>query len=221
MSENLSDKKILNLLSNNRFWVLAFGVTLSLIIFGFVEQFVPSGSLREIRLQQIYGFISLGLIVFSLMISPLVKIFPKFRFNSYLQYIRRPLGVLAFYYALLHSSIAFFLNLGGVGGLKYLDSKFLVATIFAFIALFILFLLSITSTDWAVNKIGIRNWKKLHRLIYLGVILIIVHFFLIGTHFSRFTIYSVLTIGILLSLFALEFARIRKVQGKKKNNHVK
>lgn len=49
-------------------------------------------------------------------------------------------------------------------------------TAIGFSAFILLFLLAITSTNKMVRRLG-KRWKKLHKSIYLIIILVIVHFY--------------------------------------------
>ena len=91
---------------------------------------------------------------------------------------------MAFYFALLHGAIALFGELGGFTGLSYLDFQTVNVIFVGFIAIFIMFLLAITSFDFIVKKITFQRWKLLNRLIYLAGILILVHVTLIGVNYS-------------------------------------
>lgn len=200
----------MKLFKNKRFWILVYGLLASLFFWGLVQQFVPPGKTQEIRLQQIYGFVSFLLISFVLMTSFINKIVKKPKIVSYLNYIRRPLGVLAFYFALLHAVIGYFVNLGGIEGIKFLDNRFLLATIFGFIALIILAVLTSVSFDKAVSKFGIKRWLKINKLVYLALFLASLHFVLIGTHFSSLNVYSLSVYIMLISIIVYELYRRMK-----------
>ena len=51
--------------------------------------------------------------------------------------------------------------------------------IVATLAWIIMFILALTSNNFSVKKIGARNWKKLHRIVYLATIFITLHVMLI------------------------------------------
>jgi sulfoxide reductase heme-binding subunit YedZ len=89
--------------------------------------------------------------------------------------VRRALGLFAFFYAALHFSIFI--------GIDYsFDWTQILETItqkryivVGFSALIILVSLAATSFKWWMAKLG-KNWKILHRLIYLAAPLVILHF---------------------------------------------
>jgi len=220
MTKPANNNRLDKLLSNSRFWVLSFGLICSLIIYGLVQQFVPAGTLQTIRLEQTFGFVSLGLLFLALLVTPLTKVFPKLPYKDAYLHSRRAIGVLAFYYAALHSVIAFFKQLQGFTGLKYLGSTYQVSLLAAIVALFILFLMAITSTDWAVRTLTFKNWKRLQRFVYLASILILLHVLLIVTHYINHTIYFYLTLAVVAVLVALEIVRVvkGKINGGKRKN---
>ena len=183
---------------------------MSLVILGLVQQYVPSGNLQTIRLEQVYGFTSLFLLFLALLATPLTKTIPNLPFKEGYLHSRRAIGVLTFYYAALHVGIAFFKQLDGFHGLKYLDNTYLVSIIAGVSALFILMLMALTSTDWAVRTLTFKNWKRLHRLVYVAGWLIVLHVFLIGTHYIRHTIYFYITIITIALLVVLEIIRVMK-----------
>lgn len=52
--------------------------------------------------------------------------------------------------------------------------------IFGSLAFPVFFLMAATSTDWAVEKLGTKRWKNVHRLVYFGYGLAITHFLIIN-----------------------------------------
>ena len=125
--------------------------------------------IREITFRT--GRDALVLLMLSLAVTPLNRFFGL----RMVVRVRRALGVYAFVYASLH-----FLTFIG------LDYQFDLALIvegivqkpFAlvgFIAFLTLIPLVVTSTNGWKKRLG-RNWKRIHRLVYLTGVLAIVHF---------------------------------------------
>lgn len=90
--------------------------------------------------------------------------------------VRRMLGLFAFSYGLLH-----FLFYLGVD--QFFDMRAVFADIakrkfilVGFSALVVLSILAATSTKRAVRKMGYAKWKRLHRLVYAGASLGVIHF---------------------------------------------
>ncbi len=174
------------------------------------------GQLAIIRLQQAYGFFSLVYLYIALLATPLSAVFPRFPgIGTYLQ-ARRAFGVSAFFFAFLHTSVVFFGQLGGFNGLSYLSPVYLISITLGTVGLLILLLMSLTSFDYAIEKMGFKNWKRLHRFIYLGGIAVLVHVFLIGSHTNGLESAGSQVIFLSLVILALlEAVRIDRKRNKK------
>lgn len=88
--------------------------------------------------------------------------------------LRRTLGLYALFYASLHLLvyIVFLLELRWSEiGSDILERPYITV---GFTAFLILVALGVTSPKSMVRKLG-RNWKRLHRLVYLAVVLAVVH----------------------------------------------
>jgi DMSO/TMAO reductase YedYZ heme-binding membrane subunit len=205
-------QRIDKLLANSRFWILAWSVVLSVVIAGIIEVYVPEGSLRVIRTEQWYGFISIFLLYIAVLASPLTKVMPDLVVKEAYLHARRAIGVTAFYYAFLHVYLSFFQQLGGFAGISYFDTKYNVSLLLGMIALLILFVMAATSLDWAIKVMRFKNWKLLHRLVYAAGIAILLHVILIGPHFNGFSILGLTTYIAAGILVILEFLRVMKVK---------
>ncbi|BBB22908.1 sulfite oxidase subunit YedZ [Abyssogena phaseoliformis symbiont OG214] len=113
---------------------------------------------------------ALRFLLFSLLITPLNEIL-SFSLIKY----RRMIGVFSFFYACLHLSI-YLIDQNFEFQLVLADVMKQSYTAIGFSAFILLFLLAITSTNKMVRRLG-KRWKKLHKSIYLIIILVIVHFY--------------------------------------------
>jgi sulfoxide reductase heme-binding subunit YedZ len=117
------------------------------------------------------GKTALILLTLSLACTPVHVVFG---FRQVL-HLRRPLGLYAFMYAGLHFLTFVGLDYGFDFGLirqGILDQRYVLV---GFAAGLLLLLLAITSTRKWQKRLG-KNWKRLHRLVYLAGILAILHF---------------------------------------------
>lgn len=121
------------------------------------------------------GDTTLLILLVTLWISPLRAIFPKSRLLKLIVRHRRMMGVSCFVYALLHLTIYLLDYTTLAVMLENFTRPFIISGALAFI---ILLAMAITSTNWAVKKMGFKNWKILHRLVYLAVFLVFLHLFL-------------------------------------------
>lgn len=193
-----------------RYYILIGSLVLAAGLYIFYAYQLGSGPLFDIRLEEAYGFLSLGYIYIAILASPLYKAFPEAPLRAgYLQ-ARRAIGVAGFIFALLHSIIAFFGLLQGFNGLGFLDHKYLVSLSWALLALIILAALAFTSFDGAVTAMG-KWWKILQRFVYLVVLAILIHILYIGTHYANLgSGIAQITFVLLVILLFLEAIRLDK-----------
>lgn len=119
------------------------------------------------------GRTTLRLLVISLAITPVRRLIPRL---SWLIKFRRLLGLFAFFYASLHlmTWIALYANFDPSS--MYADilkRRYVTAGMTAWV---LLLPLALTSTNWAIRKMGGKAWNRLHRLVYLAAIAGVVHY---------------------------------------------
>lgn len=114
---------------------------------------------------------SVRLLFLSLCITPARRLFnaPK------LIFMRRTLGVAAFFYALAHFLLYVIDQNFALGTVAREIALRLYLTI-GFAAFVMMTALGLTSTDGMVRRIGGARWAKLHQLAYIIAILAVVHF---------------------------------------------
>ena len=121
------------------------------------------------------GIIAFFLLCVALMMGPLAVLnLPVFGF---LLEPRRAVGILAALFTLLHFALAFWLSLG----LQLSELITQLAYALAVPALIVFTAMALTSSNWAVMKIGFKNWKILQRLGYMAFALAFLHFLLKAT----------------------------------------
>jgi sulfoxide reductase heme-binding subunit YedZ len=147
------------------------------------------------------GRTALILLVLMLACTPVNTLF---RFRQVLR-VRRALGLYSFLYASLHFATFVWLDYG-------FDLKLLVEAVFAqryvvvgFATGLILLVLALTSTRGWQRRLG-KNWKRLHRLVYLAGILAVVHFAWLVKDIRVPLQYG----AVLALLLALRLPRVRK-----------
>jgi methionine sulfoxide reductase heme-binding subunit len=153
------------------------------------------------RLLHISGEIAIWTLGAVLSLTPLRVLFPRSAIVNALNRHRRWIGVSACIYGLLHFS-CHVLYEGDWDDLLQSFSKPFIW--FGFAGLSILVLLALTSNNWAVRKLGGKNWKLLHRLAYVAAIVLLYHQSIAGKghwYISRWLIFL---------LVALESARLAK-----------
>ncbi|HSE28537.1 MAG TPA: protein-methionine-sulfoxide reductase heme-binding subunit MsrQ [Gemmatimonadales bacterium] len=91
--------------------------------------------------------------------------------------LRRMLGLLTYFYAVLHfltwMVLDLFFDWGAIGG-DIVDRPYITV---GFTALLLLTPLAVTSTNGWIRRLGGKRWQRLHRLVYAVALLALVHFF--------------------------------------------
>lgn len=140
-----------------------------LLVWDYTQNQLTVNPIQEIT--QRTGTYALALLVVSLACTPLNTLFGLRQVLP----MRRPLGLYAFFYATLHFLTFAVLDYG-------LDLALLQEAIFqkryalvGFAAFLILLPLAITSTKGWMRRLG-KNWKRLHRAVYVAGVLVILHY---------------------------------------------
>jgi sulfoxide reductase heme-binding subunit YedZ len=160
------------------------------------------------------GLLALVLLIASLACTPL-KIAFKW---TWPMRIRRTLGLMAFFTALLHFSVYLIVDQGLSGSALYRDVTQRPFILVGFLALLMLLPLALTSTKKAVQRLGHAKWKRLHRLVYLAACLAVIHFVLrVKADAREPLVYAaVLAALLLLRLFDVLWRRMRPLQRARK-----
>jgi sulfoxide reductase heme-binding subunit YedZ len=125
-------------------------------------------------LEQALGLWALRFLIATLAITPLRQLF-----NINLLRYRRAIGLLAFYYALLHLITYLVLDQGldfAAIGADIVKRPFITIGMATFV---ILLPLALTSTNAAIRRLGGQAWARLHRLVYVAAIGAAIHFILV------------------------------------------
>lgn len=119
------------------------------------------------------GLATLRLLVITLAISPVRRLSPRL---AWLIKFRRLLGLFAFFYGTLHL-------LTYVGLYAGFDLQTMVADIakrrfitMGMAAWLLLLPLAATSTNWAIRRMGGKNWNRLHMLVYAAAVCGVIHY---------------------------------------------
>jgi sulfoxide reductase heme-binding subunit YedZ len=119
------------------------------------------------------GSTTLNILTISLAVTPVRKIIPQL---SWLIKFRRLLGLFAFFYATLHLA-TYVVLYAGFDIPTMLDDVSKRKFIFIGVAAWLLLVpLALTSTNWAIRKMGGKNWNRLHKLVYLAVVCGVIHY---------------------------------------------
>ena len=119
------------------------------------------------------GLATLRLLTVTLAITPLRRLSPRL---NWLIKFRRLLGLFAFFYATLHMLTYVALYSGFNISAMLTDvvkRRFITMGVAAYL---LLLPLALTSTTWAIRKLGGKRWNRLHKLVYLAAICGVIHY---------------------------------------------
>lgn len=156
---------------------IAISIAFFLIQFAYQFYFFSAGQPIEVMLIRTAAFSGAMFTVLALLSSILFKFRPV-----YAKYwtVRRALGVMGVVFILAH--IYYAISFGMQWNLSYifgLLDPFANPLFMGLIGIVFLFIVFLTSTDWAVQKLG-GKWKTVQRLVYFGQYAMIFHFLLIN-----------------------------------------
>jgi sulfoxide reductase heme-binding subunit YedZ len=111
---------------------------------------------------------------------------------------RRSLGLLTFFYALLHAVCYSLFDMGWAWDDIVVDIIKRPFIAVGFAAAVLLSLLAATSSNQAIKKMGVVRWRMLHRCVYAIAALAMLHFFWMRSGKRNFT--EVAVYGAILSV---------------------
>lgn len=158
-----------------------------------------------------FGSYAEGMLLGILFLGPLSKIF-RMRLLSQLMGLRREFGIMMGCFALVHG-VAYFVDplSFSLDIAPYLNAHFFsMHPLFYFGILALIFTLPLllTSNTSSIRLLGGKNWKRLHRLVYIILITMLLHIFFLkaGSHgydiFEFFQPFFIVLGYILLKLLA-------------------
>jgi sulfoxide reductase heme-binding subunit YedZ len=151
-------------------WAACLG-PMALLVYGAVTNTLGPDPTANIELTT--GYNTLLLLILSLAVTPLRKLAPKL---SWLIKFRRLLGLFAFFYGTVHM-LTYVALYAGFNVQTMLDGiakrKFITMGVAAWL---LLVPLALTSTNWAIRRLGGKNWNRLHKLVYIAAVCGVIHY---------------------------------------------
>jgi len=133
---------------------------------------------------------------------------------QWLARIRRMLGLFAFFYVCLH--FLTYLVLDAFFDLHYILEDILDRTYITlgFTSFVLLVPLAVTSTNAMVRRLGGRNWRRLHRLVYVAALGAVLHFlWLVKADMREPLIYLAMLLVLLLARVPAVADRLSRLRG--------
>lgn len=126
------------------------------------------------EIASVTGQSALWMLAITLAITPLRQLMPQ-QFNWLIKF-RRLIGLFVFFYGTLHllTYIGLYANFDlNVMLTDITKRRFIIAGVTTYL---LLLPLALTSTTWAIRKLGGKNWNRLHMLIYPAAIGAMTHY---------------------------------------------
>lgn len=151
-------------------------------------------------LEHTTGFTALWLLLSSLSATPLRRLTGW----AALTRLRKPLGLWAFFYALVHLNCYLVFDQSLLFGEIWYDILKRPYITVGFSAFLILLVLAVTSPTRVMHRLGGKRWKAIHRMVYVAAALGVLHFlWLVKRDVTR----PVLAALVLIALLALRLPR--------------
>lgn len=157
---------------------------------GIVDQL---GADPQKTLERTLGVWALRFLILTLAITPLRRL----GLANWVRW-RRALGLLAFYYAVLHLTVYSVLDQGLDLGAIWADIVKRPYITVGMLAFTLLVPLALTSNAPMIRRLGGAAWQRLHRLVYLAAAAAVVHFIMLEKSWSaELILYAGLTTALL------------------------
>ena len=153
-------------------------------------------------MEQDMGRKALQLIIAGLCITPLRRYA-----GLNLMRFRRAIGVIAFFYVLLHLLIWLVLDVQ-ILAMVWADIVKRPFVTIGMAGFALLLPLALTSNNWSLRRLG-RSWNRLHRLVYVAAVLGALHFTILV---KGFQIEPLVYLGVVLALLALRAVPRQRMQ---------
>lgn len=155
--------------------------------------------------EHLLGLWALRFLILTLLVTPIRDLTGI----TLLRY-RRALGLLAFYYALMHFTTYMVLDQGLNLSAIITDIVRRPFITIGMISLALLVPLALTSNNWSIRKLG-RRWSSLHKLVYIAIAGSAVHFLMsVKSWPAEPVIYAAIVAALLLWRLARPYLRTRK-----------
>lgn len=175
--------------------------------------------LDAVTLANFLGFLALVSYILTLLPTIFKVVFPNTKKTELLKKLfkyRRHIGVASFWFTLGHAYLLVLKT-----NFDFFDLETYLQYYTGITSFFIFTILTITSNDWSIKKLGAKSWKRLHQLTYLAMFLLLLHIWLIMSgDWSYLTPVGLLGMTVIIVLFAVRkwIERRDKQQKDKKNS---
>jgi methionine sulfoxide reductase heme-binding subunit len=188
-------------------WIACLGPLAYLLWGAFTNSLGPDPT-DEIT--SVTGLSALWMLAATLAITPVRKLLPRL---AWLIRFRRLVGLFVFFYGSLHllTWVALYNNFSVASMLDDVTKRRFITVGMATWTLMLP--LALTSTNWAIRKMGGKNWSRLHMLIYPAAICAMIHYWWrVKTGVLTPAPYTVVIVVLLLARPVLAWVQKRKAR---------
>lgn len=176
-------------------------VGIALVLTGTYDLFGSSLGIDPARtIEHRLGELALQFFIATMLISIL-----RDRFRLKLIKFRRPLGLLTFFYVVLHLSIWLGLDLQFRWGEIWSDILKRPYITIGMVSLLLLIPLAITSNNAMIRRLGPKSWQLLHKLSYPAILLGGVHYVMVK---KVWEVEPIIYLGVIVVLLAFRWKRL-------------
>lgn len=196
---------------NLKVHVAGIAIILVAVVIGMIQPPQMQGTVWV----SLFGFIALVSLLLVLATPLLFKV-NKGRFAAYLMTHMRWTGIYTFVFGLIH--VILVLHLFFAWNLAMITQNIYI--FLGGIAMLILALMAATSNDASVRKLG-RNWKRLHRLVYIALFLALLHSFNVGQIFMKeLWVQAVVAAAAVIIVAAKLYGRMKRKAARRKSSEI-
>ena len=151
-------------------WILCLW-PLAILVWGAVTNNLGPDPIARITFST--GATTLNLLTISLAVTPVRRIVKPL---AWIGPWRKLIGLFAFFYATLHlfTYIAHYAGFNVQAMMSDIAKRRYITV--GMLAWLLLLPLAATSFNWAIRKMGGKNWKRLHKLVYVAAVCGIIHY---------------------------------------------
>lgn len=196
-------------LKSSRFYIVLASAIVAAAYYFWIISTIKITTSQAVKLDLFYALAGVIMLYLFMLVTPLVSLFSDFPLRTQLMEAKKAFGIAALLFALLHGYFAFFQELGGFGGLGFLNDKYIWGISISATALLILCMAIAGTFGWITARIPWPQWSWLKLSLDVVLLLTLVHALILGSDFTSFSnlIPQLFFIGIAL-LFGLESFRL-------------
>ncbi len=183
--ENILLEKQQHAMHETKDWIyalkLAFGIFIIVVYYHYMRRgvFLPFFSENTVSFLDMankgFAITAVFMITISILIGPLAQFLPSC--GKKIGY-RKEIGIVGVFSAIIHLIISLLFLPWKYDVAWYQDHR--ASIIWAILSIIVLIVITVTSTKYHLVTFGYKKWKRIQRLVYLGLLFAILHIMVLG-----------------------------------------